>query len=100
MTSKIALVATFKMIADFRNKICQERTKPHAVRASLPKRRHVPVTDQIVSGRAKEASAAALLMTGTEKPMEILEPTHKEAVPVTGGEGQRRNERQPHGQGS
>jgi hypothetical protein len=43
------------------------------------------VTDQIVSGEAKEASSAALLTTGTEKPMEILEPTHTEAVPVVGG---------------
>ena len=38
------------------------------------------VTDQIVSGRAKDA---ALLTSGTEKPMEILEPTHTEAVLVT-----------------
>jgi hypothetical protein len=37
------------------------------------------VTDQIISGEAKEA---ALLTSGTEKPMEILEPTHTEAVPV------------------
>jgi hypothetical protein len=40
------------------------------------------VADQIVSGRAKE-STAALLTSGTEKPMGILEPTHTEAVLVT-----------------
>jgi hypothetical protein len=39
------------------------------------------VTDQIISTEAKE-STAALLPSGTEKPMEILEPTHTEAVPV------------------
>jgi hypothetical protein len=38
------------------------------------------VTDQIVSREAKEA---ALLTSGTDKPMEVLEPTHTEAVPVT-----------------
>jgi hypothetical protein len=43
------------------------------------------VTDQIVSREAKE-STAALLTSDMEKPMvEILEPTHKEAVPVTVG---------------
>src|SRR5262245_34087136 len=36
------------------------------------------VTDQIVSG---EANNAALLTSGTEKPMENLEPSH--AIPVT-----------------
>jgi hypothetical protein len=40
------------------------------------------VADQIVSGGSKNASTAALLTSGTEKPMEILEPTHTEAVPV------------------
>ena len=38
------------------------------------------VTDQIVSGKAKDASTAALLRSGTEKPMGILQPTHTEAV--------------------
>ena len=33
------------------------------------------VTDQIVSGKD-----AALLTSGTEKPMENLDPSHKEAV--------------------
>ena len=37
------------------------------------------VTDQIVSGRAK---GAALLTSRAERPMETLEPTHTEAVPV------------------
>jgi hypothetical protein len=40
------------------------------------------VTDQIVSRKARDASTATLLTSGTEKPMEILEPTHTEAVPV------------------
>jgi hypothetical protein len=40
------------------------------------------VTDQIFSGGSKNASTAALLTSGTEKPLEILEPTQKEAVPV------------------
>ena len=38
------------------------------------------VADQIVS---MEASTAALVTSGTEQPMEILEPSHAEAVPVT-----------------
>ena len=38
------------------------------------------VSDQIVSGRAKDAGTAPLLTRGTEKPVEILE--HDEAVPV------------------
>jgi hypothetical protein len=38
------------------------------------------VADQIVS---REASTAALVTSGTEQPMEILEPSHAEAVPVT-----------------
>ena len=41
------------------------------------------VTDQIVTGGLKEASAAALLMSSTDKPMGVLEPTQTEAVPVT-----------------
>jgi hypothetical protein len=48
--------------------------------------RSAVVADQIVSSRAKQ-SIAALLTSDTEKPMEILEPAHKEAVLVT--EGQR-----------
>ena len=40
------------------------------------------VTDQIVSGKAKDMSTAALLTSGTEKPMESLEPSHKEVVPA------------------
>jgi hypothetical protein len=42
------------------------------------------VTDQIVSGQAKEASTIALLTSGTEKPMGILEPTDTEAVTAGG----------------
>ena len=38
------------------------------------------VADQIVSG--KDAITAALLTSGTETPMEHLEPSHKEAVPA------------------
>ena len=41
---------------------------------------------KLLAAEAKE-STAALLTSGTERPMEILEPTHKEAVLVT--EGQR-----------
>src|SRR5262249_3512908 len=40
------------------------------------------VTDQIVSGKTKDAGTAALLANGTEKPMESLEPSHKEALPM------------------
>ena len=43
------------------------------------------VADQIVS-----AKDAALLTSGTEKPMEILEPTYTEPVPVTAGGSQAR----------
>src|SRR5215472_7876302 len=38
------------------------------------------VTDQIVSAKAKDAGTAALLASGTEKPMENLKPSHKEAA--------------------
>jgi len=47
------------------------------------------VTDQIVS--AKDASTAALLTSGTEKPMESLEPSHKEWVPAI-AKGHRQSE--------
>jgi hypothetical protein len=40
------------------------------------------VTDQIISSRDEEDSTAALLASGTEKPMEVLEQTHAEAVPI------------------
>jgi len=40
MTSKIALVATFKMIADFRNKICRRQTWAQPIR--LAKRLFAP----------------------------------------------------------
>ena len=42
------------------------------------------VTDQIVSSRANDAGTTLLLTNGTEKPMEIIEPTHKPAMHVTG----------------
>src|SRR5262249_44160268 len=45
------------------------------------------VTDQIISGKAKDAGTAALLASGTEKPMENLKPSHKEAAT-----GQRQSE--------
>ena len=38
------------------------------------------VADQIVSGNVKDGGTAALLTSGTEKPMENLDPSHKEAV--------------------
>ena len=44
------------------------------------------VTDQVVSGRANDASTAVLLTSGTEKPMEIIEPTNKPAMHVVRGE--------------
>ena len=42
------------------------------------------VTDQIISGKTTDTDAgtAALLASGTEKPMENLKPSHKEAVPA------------------
>src|SRR5215813_10588532 len=39
------------------------------------------VADQIVSGNAKDAITGALLTSGTETPMENLEP-HKDVVPA------------------
>jgi hypothetical protein len=53
----------------------------------------VVVTDQIVTDKGKETIANNLLTTGIDKPMEIIEPTQKEAVPVE-GEDQRRNDQQ------
>ena len=35
------------------------------------------VTDQIISGKTTDAGTAALLASGTEKPMENLKPLHK-----------------------
>jgi hypothetical protein len=43
------------------------------------------VTDQVVSDGRKQTSAARLLTAGMDKPLEIIEPTRKEAVPVEGG---------------
>ncbi len=43
------------------------------------------VTDQIVSGSAKEVAATCLLAAGTDKPLMTSEPLQKEPVPVTGG---------------
>src|SRR5262249_10067162 len=40
------------------------------------------VADQIVSGKTTDAGTAALLASGTEKPMENLKPSHKVAVPA------------------
>ena len=57
------------------------------------------VTDQIVGGPGKKTAPTNLLAAGGDKPMEIVEPTRKEVVPVE-GVGRRRNERQPHAQGS
>jgi len=48
------------------------------------------VADQIVSGNVKDVGTAALLTSGTEKPMENLEP-HKDVVPAI-AKGQRRSE--------
>jgi hypothetical protein len=54
------------------------------------------VADQIVTDKQKETVATNLLVAGTNKPMEIVEPTQKEPVSVEGGRS--RNERQPHAQ--
>ena len=43
------------------------------------------VTDQIVSGRVNEASNAAFLTSGTDKPMRLIEPVQRETVWVEGG---------------
>jgi hypothetical protein len=43
------------------------------------------VADQVVSDRGKQTSAARLLTAGIDKPLEIIEPTRREAVPVEGG---------------
>ena len=43
---------------------------------------HALVADQIVSGKTTDAGTAALLASGTEKPIENLKPSHKEAVPA------------------
>jgi hypothetical protein len=43
------------------------------------------VTDQIVSGRGKEARTMGLLMAGTEKAMEIIEPRSTAAMLAPGG---------------
>jgi hypothetical protein len=45
------------------------------------------VTDQIVSGRGKEAAATSLLMAGTGKAMEIIEPRSTIAIPAPPGGG-------------
>jgi MFS family permease len=43
------------------------------------------VADQVVSDGGKQTSAARLLTAGMDKPLEIIEPTRKEAMPVEGG---------------
>ena len=44
------------------------------------------VTDSVVTGKNNEAeSSAKLLAAVTDKPMEIIEPLQKEAVPMGGG---------------
>jgi hypothetical protein len=43
------------------------------------------VTDQIVSGRGKEAPTMGLLMAGTGEAMEIIEPRPTIAIPAPGG---------------
>jgi hypothetical protein len=57
------------------------------------------VTDQIVTDKGKVTIAPDLLTARTDKPMEIIEPTQKEVIPVQ-GEGRSPNEQQPHAQGS
>ena len=43
------------------------------------------ITDSVVTGKNNEASSAKLLAAVTDKPMEILDPAQKKAVPVGGG---------------
>jgi len=43
------------------------------------------ITDSVVTGKNNEASSAKLLAAVTDKPMEILDPAQKQAVPVVGG---------------
>jgi hypothetical protein len=43
------------------------------------------VADQIVSSKARESIATELITARADKPMEIIEPTPKEAVQVEGG---------------
>jgi hypothetical protein len=43
------------------------------------------VADQVVSGKAKEISAAALLTSATDKPIRLIEPVRRETVLVEGG---------------
>jgi hypothetical protein len=44
------------------------------------------VTDTVMTGQNNEATTAAKLVAATtEKPMEIIEPVQKEAVPMVGG---------------
>jgi hypothetical protein len=42
------------------------------------------ITDSVVTGKNNEVSAAKLLAAVTDKPMEILDPAQKKAVPVVG----------------
>jgi hypothetical protein len=43
------------------------------------------ITDSVVTGKNNEAASSAKLITAVaDKPMEILEPMQKEAVPVGG----------------
>ena len=43
------------------------------------------VTDQIVGDKGKETIATKLLMARADKPMDIIEPKQKGAMPVEGG---------------
>jgi hypothetical protein len=46
------------------------------------------VADQVVSGRSNEASTTALLTSGTDKPIRLIEPVQSETVWVEGGGSQ------------
>ncbi len=43
------------------------------------------VADQVVNGRTKEASTAALLTSSTDKPIRLIEPVQRQTVCVEGG---------------
>jgi hypothetical protein len=57
------------------------------------------ITDSVVTGKNNEASSAKLLAAVTDKPMEILDPAQKQAVPVVGEGIRNQNEHQPHAKG-
>ena len=58
------------------------------------------VTDSVVKGKTSGAPSARLLAAVTDKPMEILETVNKRKLRRSGERIRKRNEHQPHAQGS